>query len=177
MTPPISILLNVVHGFSALIYFGGVMLFGAVFAPKLTRLSSSTVFELMREVFPTVLSFVEAVGLLTMVFGAGEFIHYLIGYYLAGGFSLVYRVLFSTPWGASVFSGALLGLAGFVVGIKIASTFETLFKLYKSTDPSKIDQIKLLEIKLRFYSLVGMVLLTMTVLLMVLAVSFLPIPS
>lgn len=174
---PISILLNVVHGFSALIYFGGVMLFGAVFAPKLSKLSSSTVFELMRDVFPSVLSFAEAVGLLTMVFGAGEFIHYMLGYYRAGGTSLVYHVLFSTPWGASVFSGAVIGLAGFLVGVKIASIFETLFKLYRSTDPARIDEIRLLEMKLRFYSLVGMVLLTTTVLLMVLAVSFLPIPD
>ncbi|ABP95125.1 hypothetical protein HA72_0954 [Metallosphaera sedula] len=173
---PISILLNVVHGFSSLVYFGGVMLFGAVFAPKLAKLSNSTVFELMRDVFPSVLSFAEAVGLLTMVFGAGEFLYYMLEFYRSGGLSEVYRVLFSTPWGASVFSGALIGLVGFLVGVKIASIFERLFRLYRSVDPSKIDEIRVLEMKLRLYSLVGMVLLTTTVLLMVLAVSFLPLP-
>ncbi|MEL9969897.1 MAG: hypothetical protein QXF16_03450, partial [Metallosphaera sp.] len=82
---PISILLNVVHGFSALIYFGAIMIFGAVFAPRLARLSSSTLYELFKEIFPPVLSFAEAVGLLTMIFGAGEFLHYMIGYYQLGG--------------------------------------------------------------------------------------------
>ncbi|QKQ99019.1 hypothetical protein GWK48_00180 [Metallosphaera tengchongensis] len=174
---PISILLNVVHGFSSLIYFGAVMLFGAVFAPKLSKLSESTLFELMRDVFPSVLSFAEAVGLLTMVFGAGEFIHYMIGYYLEGGMGKVYQVIFGTPWGASIFTGAITGLIGFLVGVKIASTFESMFKAYRSSDPRKADDLKALKVKLRFYSLVGMVFLTATVLLMVIAVSFLPLPQ
>ncbi|MEM0064579.1 MAG: hypothetical protein QXR57_04185 [Metallosphaera sp.] len=174
---PISILLNVVHGFSALIYFGAIMIFGAVFAPRLARLSSSTLYELFKEIFPPVLSFAEAVGLLTMIFGAGEFLHYMIGYYQLGGTSLVYTVLFSTPWGASVLSGAIIGLVGFLVGVRIATLFERLFKLYKSTNPSSLDEIRVVEAKLRMYSLIGMVLLSATVLLMVLAVSFLPLPT
>ncbi|MCI2414000.1 MAG: hypothetical protein MPF33_01915 [Candidatus Aramenus sp.] len=173
---PISLVLNVIHGFFSLIYYGAVIIFGAVVAPRISKLSSEAVFELMTRLFPTILSFIEVSGMITVVFGAGEFLHYMIGYYKDGGIQEVTYVLFSTGWGVCVFVGALFGIVGFTVGLLIGRYFETLFKLYRSVDPATVDQIHLVENKLRFYSLLGTALLTITVIFMILAVSFLPLP-
>ncbi|AWR96317.1 hypothetical protein DFR86_01325 [Acidianus sulfidivorans JP7] len=174
---PISFLLNVIHGFFSLIYYGAILIFGVVVAPKFSKLSEGTISELMSNVFPTLLSFIEASGMITIVFGAGEFFHYMIGYYKDGGLSEVGNILFSTGWGICVFSGAILGFIGFSIGLIIASNFEKIFKLYKSTNPESINQIQLLQIRLKFYSLLGAIFLTTTVILMILAVSFLPLPN
>ncbi|ARM74797.1 hypothetical protein [Acidianus manzaensis] len=174
---PISFLLNAIHGFFSLIYYGAIMIFGVVVAPKFSKLSESTITDLMRSVFPTLLSFIEASGMITIVFGAGEFFHYMIGYYKDGGLNEVSTILFSTGWGICVFTGAILGFVGFSIGLIIASNFEKIFKLYKSIDPSSINEIQFLQIKLRFYSILGAIFLTVTVILMILAVSFLPLPG
>lgn len=174
---PISFLLNAIHGFFSLIYYGAILIFGAVVAPRLSKLSESTVSELMTAVFPTLLSFIEASGMITIVFGAGEFFFYMIRYYRDGGLNEVASILFSTGWGICVFSGAILGIIGFSIGLLIANNFEKIFKLYKSLNPSSVYDIKLLQIKLRFYSILGAIFLTTTVILMVLAVSFLPLPQ
>ncbi len=174
---PISFILNVLHGFFSLIYYGAVMIFGVVVAPRISKLSNETVNDLMYNLFPTLVSFIEATGMITVVFGAGEFIHYLIGYYRAGGMAEVYHVLFSTGWGICIFSGAILGIIGFSIGLFIGHYFERLFKLFKSIDPKSIDEIELLQNKLKFYSIFGASLLTITVILMILGVSFLQLPQ
>ena len=174
---PISFILNVMHGFFSLIYYGSVMIFGVIVAPRLSKLSNETVNDLMYNLFPTLVSFIEATGMITIVFGAGEFIHYLIGYYRSGGISEVYHVLFSTGWGICIFSGAILGIIGFSIGLLIGHYFEKLFKLFRSIDPESIDEIKLVQGKLKYYSTFGALLLTITVILMILGVSFLPLPQ
>lgn len=173
---PISFLLNVIHGFFSLIYYGAVIAFG-ILAPRLSRLSESTAHELMTTILPIFLSFIESSGMITIVFGAGEFLFYMIGYYRSGGFAEVSHILFSTGWGICVFSGAILGFIGFSIGFLIASNLEKLFKLYKSVDPSSIYEIKPIQAKLSFYSTLGAGFLTIAVILMVLAVSFLPLPK
>ncbi|QIW22974.1 hypothetical protein EWF20_01560 [Sulfolobus sp. S-194] len=173
---PINFLLNVIHGFFSLIYFGAVLIFG-LFGPKLSKLSEGTVSDLMLTVFPNLMSFIEASGMITIVFGAGEFFFYMIGYYRNGGIIEVEKILFSTGWGLCVFIGGILGIIGFSMGLYIASNFEKLFKLYKSLDPSVADDIRVTQSKIRLYSVVGLAFLTLTVIFMVLAVSFLPLPK
>ncbi len=174
---PISFILNVLHGFFSLIYYGSVMVFGVIVAPRLSKLSNETVNDLMHTLCPTLVSFIEATGMITIVFGAGEFIHYLIGYDREGGISEVYHVLFSTGWGICIFSGAILGFIGFSMGLLIGHYFERLFKLFKSIDPESIDEITILQNKLKYYSTFGAIFLTMAVILMILGVSFLPLPA
>ena len=173
---PITFLLNTIHGFFALIYFGSVMVFG-IFGPKLSKLSEGTIYEILSQIFPPLMTFIEASGMITIVFGAGEFTFYMIHYYRDGGIPQVENVIFSTGWGECVFIGAILGIVGFSIGLYIAHNFEKLFKLVKSLDPSVADEIKITQYKIRFYSLLGLSFLTLTVILMVLAVSFLPLPS
>lgn len=173
---PITFLLNVIHGFFSLIYYGAVVAF-AILLPRLPKLSESTVYELMTLILPTFLSFIQTSGMITIVFGAGEFLFYMIGYYKAGGFAEVSYILFSTGWGICVFSGAIIGFIGFSVGLFIARNLERLFKLYRLTDPSTIYEIKQILARLSFYSTLGAGFLTIAVILMVLAVSFLPLPK
>ena len=173
---PINFALNVIHGFFSLIYFGAVMIFG-VFGSRLSSLSEGTVSDLMLTVFPAVKTFVEVSGMITVVFGAGEFLLYMIGYYKDGGIGDVEKVLFSTGWGLSVFVGAILGIIGFSIGLLIARNFERLFRLYKSLDPSAFYEIKAVQGKLRVYSVVGLSFLTLSVIFMIIAVSFLPLPA
>lgn len=153
------------------------MIFGVVVAPRLSKLSNETVNDLMSNLFPILVSFIEASGMITIVFGAGEFIHYLIGYYRSGGINEVYHVVFSTDWGICIFSGAILGIIGFSIGLLIGHYFERLFKLFKSIDPASIDEISILQNKLKYYSTFGAIFLTIAVILMILGVSFLPLPQ
>ncbi|BFH73149.1 hypothetical protein SJAV_10930 [Sulfurisphaera javensis] len=176
MAVPISFLLNVVHGFFSLIYFGAVMIFG-VFGPRLSKLSEGSIYELMTQIFPPLMSFIEATGMITIVFGAGEFLFYMIEYYREGGISEVESIILSTDWGFCIFIGGILGIIGFSIGLIIAHNFERLFKLYKSVNPEVADEIKVTQLRLKFYSVLGMSILTLTVILMVLAVSFLPLPK
>ena len=173
---PITFLLNTIHGFFALIYFGSVLVFG-VFGPKLSKLSESSLYDILTQIMPPLMSFVEASGMITVVFGAAEFTFYMIEYYKDGGISAIENVIFSTGWGESVFIGAILGIIGFSMGLYIAHNFEKLFKLAKSLDPSVVDEIKITENKIKLFSLIGTLFLTLSVILMILAVSFLPLPS
>lgn len=172
---PINFALNVIHGFFSLVYFGAVLIFG-VFGSRLSRLSESTVSDLMMTVFPGIKTFVEVSGMITMVFGAGEFLLYMVGYYRQGGMVVVEGVLFSTGWGLSVLVGAVLGLVGYSMGLLINRNFERLFRLYRSLDPSVFEEIKEIEARLRVYSVVGMSFLSLAVVCMIVAVSFLPLP-
>ena len=173
---PITFLLNTIHGFFALIYFGSVLVFG-IFGPKLSKLSESNLYEILTQIMPPLMSFIEASGMITIVFGAAEFTFYMIQYYRDGGIIQIEKVIFYTGWGESVFIGAILGIIGFSMGLYIAHNFEKLFKLAKSLDPSVVDEIKLTQDRIRFFSLIGAIFLTLSVILMILAVSFLPLPS
>jgi hypothetical protein len=170
---PINFILNVIHGFFGMIYYGAVLLFG-LFFPKLEKLEKEE--EILTSLFPSLVSFIESTGMITVVFGAGEFIHYMIGYYKDGGMQVVQKVLL-TGWGFSILVGGILGLAGFFVGLNIAFLFERIFKAYKSIDPSSIEEINMLKEKLSFYSKLGAILLTLSVIFMILGVSFLPLPQ
>ncbi|NON62969.1 hypothetical protein [Acidianus sp. RZ1] len=173
---PISIILNEIHGFFALIYFGSVMVFGIAVVPRIGKLSEGTVGEMARIFFPPILSFVEATGMVTVVFGAGEFLHYLLGYYRLGGMKEVYGIIFGTTWGLSILVGGILGLIGFFIGFFIAHYLERIFKLFRSLDPSTEVEIEMIQKRLNFLSIIGAVLLCITVILMILAVSVLPLP-
>ncbi len=168
---PINFILNVIHGFFGMIYYGAVLLFG-LFYPKVEKVGD----ELLTNVFPTLVSFIESTGMITVVFGAGEFIHYMIGYYKDGGIQEVQKILL-TGWGFSILLGGILGLAGFFIGLNIGFLFERMFKAYKSIDPSSIEEVKKIKSKLSFYSKLGAVLLTLAVIFMILGVSFLPLPE
>lgn len=156
-----------------MIYYGAVLLFG-LFFPKLEKVENEG--EFLTTLFPSLVSFIESTGMITVVFGAGEFIHYMIGYYKDGGMQEVQKVLL-TGWGFSILLGGILGLAGFLVGLNIGFLFERIFKAYKSIDPSSIREVEKLKAKLSFYSKLGAVLLTLAVILMILGVSFLQLPQ
>lgn len=130
-----------------MIYYGAVLLFG-LFFPKLEKLEKEE--EILTSLFPSLVSFIESTGMITVVFGAGEFIHYMIGYYKDGGMQVVQKVLL-TGWGFSILVGGILGLAGFFVGLNVAFLFERIFKAYKSIDPSSIEELDMLKGKLSFY--------------------------
>ncbi len=171
---PISFALNVIHGFFGLIYYGATTMFGVVIAPKLSKVSSETVREL-RNFLPSAVSFIQSAGIITIVFGAGQLIHYLIGYYEGGGMSDVYHVLFGTGWGVSVFVGGIFGIAGLLMGAFVKRDMDRLMQVYRGILPD--DEVLDKERgNLRRDSLLGTALLTVSVIFMLVAVTFLPLP-
>ncbi|MUN28955.1 hypothetical protein [Sulfuracidifex metallicus] len=173
---PISFALNVVHGFFGIIYYGATTVFGIAIAPRLAKLSSEAIRELMKGFLPSVLSFIESSGIVTIVFGAGQFLHYMIGYYKAGGMPEVESVLFSTGWGISILLGGIIGLFGFLVGLSVRKDINKLASVYRNIlpDDAQVNEVKTNLMKV---SLIGTTLLTISVILMLVGVTFLPLPE
>ncbi len=172
---PIAFALNVIHGFFGLIYYGATTLFGIMIVPKLGKVSAESVREL-RSFLPGVVTFIQSSGIITIVFGAGQFLHYMIGYYKGGGLGEVYGVLFGSGWGLSVLIGGIFGILGLLTGGLVKRDMDRMMSLYRNILP---DDEMLVQARksLQRSSMIGTILLTISVILMLVAVTFLPLPS
>ncbi|WP_054846239.1 hypothetical protein [Sulfuracidifex tepidarius] len=130
----------------------------------------------LRNFLPGIVTLIQSSGIITIVFGAGQFLHYMIGYYKGGGMGEVYAILFGSGWGLSVLVGGVFGFIGLLIGGLVKRDMDRMMSLYRNILP---DDEMLMQARksLQRSSMIGTVFLTISVIFMLVAVTFLPLPS
>lgn len=163
-----SILVTVLafaHVFSAICYLGGAIVFGLVIGPQLPKLAPPMSNEFFAKIGPPWVRFTEVFAGATVLFGV-----LLLGAMIQGDFSLLSP---STTWGLGITAGTTTGLLAFLVGViwvtpsakRVVGHAQGLLASPGQPPPEMLRAVG----TLKSASVMGLVLLVVTVAFMVIA--------